>query len=393
MLRAVRQLERRRRRIPENVRVLAWVSFANDVASELAYPILPLFLTVTLGAPVALVGVVEGIAEGVAVGLRGIAGWLSDRIGGSRRRPWIAWGYGLSALSRPLIAAARHWGMVLGGRVVDRVGKALRTAPRDALIRDSSPEDMRGEVFGYHRAFDTAGAVLGPLAAVALLAVGLTLRQTLWLTIPPALLALLLVSRVREAPAAPEVVPSASGRPTRSFWAVIAVWTVFSLGNSSDVFLILRAHELGLGTTLTVLAYAGYNVVYSALSWPLGALSDRVPRRWVLAAGLLVFALVYVGFAKANAGWQVWPLFAVYGAYIAATDGVAKAWVGDHVVGPFSGTAFGIFSAATGAAVLVASIAAGQVWDHVGPAWVFWMGAIAGVVGALGVVVVDRRVD
>jgi len=376
-----------RRRLPENVRALGWVSFANDLASELLYPIVPLFLTVTLGAPVAVLGLIEGIAEGVAVGLRGVSGWLSDRIG-SRRRPWITAGYAASALGRPVLAAAPAWGWVLAARLVDRLGKAARTAPRDALIRDSTPDGRVGASFGYHRSLDTAGAVLGPLAAVGLLAAGLSLRQTLWIAVAPGVAALVLLRSVREArprdpgAEASERVPL-SALP-RTFWIGLGIWVVFSLGNSSDVFLVLRAHDLGLQATLVVLAYAAYNLVYAALSWPLGALSDRLPRPAVLGVGLAVFALVYLGFALAPGAWAVWPLFAAYGVYVAATEGVARAWVADHAPAGASGTAYGLFAAATGGSLLAASIAAGVLWSEVAPAAPFVLGACsATLAGAL----------
>jgi MFS family permease len=219
--------------------------------------------------------------------------------------------------------------------------------------------------------------VVGPLAAVALLAAGVSFRDVLWIAVVPGFLALLLLRAVREAPrAATEPAVATDGAPLpRAFWVVLAIWVVFSLGNSSDVFLLLRAKELGLGTTLVVLSYAAYNVVYSGLSWPLGAISDRYRRELVLGGGLLVFGLVYLGFAVAPGGWAVWPLFAVYGAYIAATDGVARAWVADQVPGRAIGTAYGVFSAATGGALLLASIAAGLLWSHVSPAAPFVLGA------------------
>ena len=373
------RLRAQRRLLPENVRALGWVSFANDLASELAYPVVPLFLTITLGAPVAVVGLIEGIAEGIAVGLRGISGRLSDRAA-HRRVPWIFSGYAVSAVARPVIAAAPTWGWVLGGRVADRLGKAARTAPRDALIKDSTPASLMGASFGYHRALDTAGAVVGPVIAVAVLASGGSLRSVLWLAVIPGFLTLLLLRRVHEKPAAAaspaRVKPAAVPMP-RSFWFVLSVWVVFSLGNSSDVFLLLRSKELGLSSTLVILAYAFYNVVYSGLSWPLGALSDRVSRPLVLAAGLVVFALVYLGFAAASASWAVWPLFIVYGVYIAATEGVARAWVADHAPSGASGTAYGIFAAATGASLLFASVVAGLLWSHVSPSAPFVLGVVS----------------
>lgn len=385
----LRRVGRARRALPQNVRALGWVSFANDFASELIYPVLPLFLTITLGAPVAVLGLIEGIAEGVAVGLRGVAGWLSDRVGG-RRRPWIVTGYALSALARPVVAAAPAWGYVLGGRLGDRVGKAARTAPRDALIRDSTAAALLGASFGYHRAMDTAGAVVGPLIAVLLLAGGWSLRHVLWVAVVPGVLTMVFLTRVREAPKRKavelELDRSAVRRLPRAFWLVLGIWTVFSLGNSSDVFLILRAHDLGLSATLVILAYALYNLVYSALSWPLGALSDRVARTSVLTAGLAVFAVVYLGFALAPGSWAVWPLFAVYGVYIAATEGVAKAWVADFVPSGAAGTAYGLFAAASGGALLVASVVAGLLWSRVGPEAPFLLGAAAAT-GALLLIV------
>ena len=346
---------------------------------------MPLFLRSVLGASFAVVGLIEGIAEGIAVGLRGLAGWLSDRAG-ERRKPWIVAGYGLTSVSRPLLAAANAWGVVLGARLVDRAGKAARTAPRDALIRDSTPPTLLGASFGYHRAMDTAGAVLGPLVAVALLASGTSLRTVLWVAVLPGFATLLLLRAIREAPPSvrEEVLPTGPARRLPApFWTALGIWTVFSLGNSSDVFLILRAKDLGLGFTLTVLAYAAYNLVYTALSWPFGALSDRIPRARVLAGGLVVFALVYLGFAFAPGDWAVWPLFAVYGAYIAATEGVARAWVGDRTPSGLVGTAYGLFAAATGGALLVASVTAGLLWSHVSPRAPFVLGAASSAAALL----------
>lgn len=381
------RIVRASRRLPETVRSLSWVSFANDAGSELAYPVLPLFLTVTLGAPVAVVGLIEGIAEGVTVALRGVAGRLSDRR--ARRKPWIVLGYALTAVARPVVAAAPAWGWVLGARLGDRLGKAARTAPRDALIRDSSPPQLVGESFGYHRALDTAGAVVGPLVAVGLLASGLSLRGVLWVAVIPGAFALLLLARVREMPRHANVPSNTRSRLPRAFWVAVTIWMVFSIGNSSDVFLLLRARDLGLGSTLVVLAYALYNLVYSTLAWPLGALSDRFPRRAVLASGLAVFAGVYIGFAVGPPSWAVWPLFAVYGIYVAATEGVARAWISDRMGGSLAGTAYGVFSATTGAALLGASVTAGLLWSHVSHAAPFALGA-ASAAAALGLLAVVR---
>jgi MFS family permease len=360
-------------RIPENVRAVSIVSLVNDLASELAYPIVPLFVTSVLGAPVAVLGVIEGIAEGAAVGLGTLSGWISDRKGG-RRVPWIAAGYALTATARAAVAAATHWGFVLFGRLTDRTGKAVRTAPRDALIRDSSTPELVGTSFGFHRALDTVGATFGPLVAVVLLAGGVSLRNVLWISVVPGLLAVLLVRRVREAPARAEPLVS-EPQLLPGYWLVVAAAAVFSLGNSSNAFLLLRASNLGLSATLVILAYALYNLVYASLAWPLGSLSDRIPRVVVLGVGFGVYALVYVGLALASDSWAVWPLFVFYGVYVAATDGVLKAWVADHVEGPMAGTAYGIYAGLVGAALLAASVAGGVLWTTVSPAATFWAGA------------------
>ena len=377
------RVEAARKRLPANVRKLGWISLANDAASELAYPIVPLFLTVTLGAPVAIVGLIEGIAEAIATGVRLLSGWVSDRMG-DRRKPWIIGGYGASTVARAMLAAAPGWGLVLAGRIVDRFGKGARSTPRDALIRDSTPAELLGSSFGYHRAMDTAGAVLGPLLAVILLESGVALRGILWVACGLGVITLLVLRGVREAPghdparAAAAVAEREALPPV--FWGAIVVWVVFSLGNSSDAFLVLRARDLGLGVVVVVLAYAVYNVIYCSLSWPFGALSDRVPRPVLLGGGLAVFALVYFGFAVTSHGWTVWPLFAVYGVYIAATEGVARAWIADTLPDRAAvGTAYGIFFLTTAAASLVASVVAGVLWTYVSPRAPFVVGAAAAV--------------
>ena len=377
------------RRIPANVRAVSVVSLVNDLASELAYPVVPLFLTTVIGAPVAVLGLIEGIAEGAAVALGAASGWISDRAGG-RRVPWIAGGYTLTAVSRAAVAVATQWGLVLVGRLADRTGKALRTAPRDALIRDSSRPELVGASFGFHRALDTIGASIGPLVAVVLLTAGMSLRDVLWISVVPGLLAVLLVRRVHEAPAQPEVSHPTS-RLRRGYWWVVSAAVVFSLGNSSNAFLLLRASDLGLSTTLVILAYALYNVVYAGLAWPLGSLSDRVPRAAVLGAGIVVYVLVYAGFAVASGAWAVWPLFALYGLYVAASDGILKAWVADHVEGPMAGTAYGIFAGLVGAALLTASLVGGVLWAAVSPAATFWVGALLAL-ASLPLVVTAARV-
>jgi MFS family permease len=387
------RIKRSRQSLPENVRKLGWISFANDAASELAYPIVPLFLVITLGAPVAVVGVIEGIAEGIATAVRLLAGWVSDRMG-NRRKPWIIGGYGASAVARGALAAAPAWGWVLVARIVDRLGKGARGAPRDALIRDSTPPELRGASFGYHRALDTAGAIIGPLIAVVLLVSGASLRGVLWVACILGAGVLVILRGVREAPGQADTATQAAAPARvplpRPFWAALAVWVVFSLGNSSDAFLILRGRDLGLGAVVVVLAYAVYNMIYASLSWPFGAISDRVPRAIVLGAGLGGFTLVYFGFAVTSNAWAVWPLFALYGVYIAATEGVSRAWIADALPDRAAvGTAYGIFLSATAAAALVASIVAGFLWTYVSPRAPFVVGAAASLIALLLLVVFE----
>jgi MFS family permease len=313
--------------------------------------------------------------------MKGFPGWISDRRGG-RRKPWLVGGYGATGVARVMLAAAPAWGWVLAARTLDRFGQALRAAPRDALISDSTPAAQRGAAFGFYRSVDTLGSILGALGAFALLAADAALRTILWVAAVPGLASLVLLRRVRDVEG-PLVVGSTVLGPTssrlralpRSFWVLVGIWFLFSLGNSSDVFLILRAHNLGLSLALAVLAYFTYNVVQSGLAWPLGSLSDRIERSYVISAGLAVFALVYLGFAYAPGGWAVWPLFAIYGGYIAATEGVARAWVADHAPAGAAGTAYGVFAVTTGVGILAASTIAGILWTHVSARAPFVFGA------------------
>jgi MFS family permease len=360
---------------------MGWTSLVNDAASELLYPVLPLYLVVTLHAPAAAVGLVEGAAGAASQIVGYVVGRRSDRI--HRRLPFVWAGYTLSNIAKPLVALAPAWGWVLGARVLDRTGKGVRTAPRDALLRDSSDPDRVGATFGYHRFMDSAGATVGPLLALALLAAGLSLREVIAFSVVPAVLTMFVLPAVREA--APRADPTSAPPPTRklprAFWAFAAAWVVFSLGNSADVFLLLRSRDLGLSATAVVIAYALYNTLYSGLSWPLGHLSDRLGRRRVLAAGLVVFAAVYAGFGLATGSVVVWPLFALYGCYMGATDGVARALVADVAPERLRATAQGTFRLLTGGSEVVASIVAGVLWSSVAPGAVFALGAGAAVTG------------
>ena len=375
-----------------NVKVLSGVSFLQDAASELLYPVLPLFLVGTLGAPVYAVGVVEGVAEGSAALTKLLAGRLSD---GRAKKPLIALGYGLAAIGKLIVALAALWPVVLAGRAVDRLGKGIRGAPRDALLMVDVDPAARGRVFGLHRAADTAGAVVGPLAGLALYELlGHRIRPLLLVAVVPAVLSVLLVKAVREGPVPDRRTTSralASGAPLSTRLRVlIGVLTAFSLVNFPDALLLLRASQLGLGTAGVIGAYVVYNVVYAGLSYPAGALSDRLPRHLVFAAGLAFFAVGYLGLAFApSAGW-VFVVLPLYGGFAACTDGVGKAWVASLAPAGRQGSAQGAFQGLTGASVLVAGLWAGLAWGGDGRLPLLVSGGV-GVVLAVALAVGGHR--
>lgn len=346
--------------------ILGIVSFLTDISSEMIYPLVPLFLTSVLGAPLAAVGLIEGLAESSASVFKAASGWTSDRL--QRRKPLVVLGYSLSAVAKPLLAAAYVWPFLLFVRFLDRSGKGLRTAPRDALVADVTPAEVRGRAFGFHRSADTLGAVLGPALALAFLAYTDNFRLIFLLAFIPAALALPLLSLVGERRPQPSK-GLASGRMPftqlgRPFYAFLAVSALFALGNSSDVFLLLRARDVGLSVNQVVLAYILFNAVYALLSMPAGIASDRLGRRRVIAAGYLLFAAVYFGFARANAA-LIWPLLAVYGLYMALTEGVGRALVADFVPSQRRASALGLYQGALGVGVLLSSLIAGLLWDHI----------------------------
>lgn len=379
------------RRLGRTVVALAAVSFLTDVSSEMIYPLLPLFLAGTLGAGAGVLGLVEGAAESTAALLKLGSGWWSDRR--PRRKPLVVLGYALSSAVRPLVALAQGAGHVLLVRLADRVGKGLRTSPRDALIADAVDPAVRGRAFGLHRAADHAGAVVGPLVAFALLAAAPgNLRLVFALSAVPAALAVaVLVAAVREGPRpAPARVAPAAGRPLgRGFRAYLAVVLLFTLGNSSDAFLLLRAADLGVAPALVPVLWAMFHLVKAATSTPGGALSDRLGRRPLILAGWAVYALVYLGFARAEAAWHAWALFAVYGAFYGLTEGTEKALVADLVPADRRGAAFGAYHLAVGLGALPASVLFGLVWERLGAPAAFGLGAsLAGAAAALLLVLV-----
>jgi MFS family permease len=379
--------------LTRNLKVVSAVSLLQDAASELLYPLMPILLTSVLGAPVAVVGVVEGIAEGVAAGTKVIAGRLADRF---RKKPLVAVGYGLAAVGKVLVAAAGVWQVVLAGRAVDRLGKGIRGAPRDALLVQDIAVEARGRAFGFHRTADTAGAVIGPLIALAgYELLDHRLRPLLWIAVVPAVLSVLLVFALREAPrrAAPTsaaAVPTAPPPLGSGYWRVVAVLGLFSLVNFPDALLLLRLHEIGFGVTAVILAYVGYNLVYTALSYPAGVVADRMSPRTVVGVGLLVFAVAYFGLGLTEDKLAAWLLIGGYGAYTALTDGVGKAWISGLLPAASQGSGQGIFQGVLGGGVLAAGLWAGLAWGADGHLPLLVSGVAAGLIG-LALLVAPRR--
>ena len=378
-------------RLSRNVYALTAVSFFTDVSSEMIYPLLPAFLTVTLGASASFVGAIEGAAESTPSLLKLASGWWSDRV--QRRKPLVVAGYTIASVMRPLVAVAQSAAQVLVIRVSDRVGKGLRKSPRDALIADSVDPSIRGRAFGFNRTGDHTGGVLGPLIAFALVQwLKMPLRTVFWWAILPGALAVATVLfGVKEVPRHSTARSRGSatlaiGQPLGGrFWAVLAVILVFTLGNSTDAFLLLRAKQLGVPVALAPILWACLHVVKSASSVPGGALSDRIGRKPLLVSGWLLYALVYFAFGRASAAWHAWALFGVYGIFFGLTEGTERALVADMVPADKRGTAFGWYNLTIGLGALPASIVFGAIWDRQGSTAAFDFGAALALAAALGI--------
>lgn len=370
--------------IKKNVFILGLVSLFTDISSEMLYPVIPIFLTAVLGAPMYIVGFIEGIAEGTASILKVISGWYSDKTG--KRKPFVMCGYSVSAISKPLMAFAYVWPLVLVARFLDRFGKGVRTSARDALIADSSPPAQRGRSYGFHRTMDSFGAVLGPMIAILILHLTADNYRLLFIVaFLPALVSILLVAfLVSEQRQVPNTKISFKiSQFGRDFKVFLLISVIFALGNSSDVFLILRAADVGFTVTAVLLCYIVYNITNAIVSYPAGTLSDKLGRRSLMLWGFLIFAAVYLGFALMPANVYVWPLFAIYGVYAAFTDGVGKAYVVDLVPFDKRGTALGIYHTATGVMIIFSSIIAGLLWEFVGSSAPFVYGAATALLCAV----------
>jgi MFS family permease len=387
------------RSLPRNVWAVSLTSFLMDISSEMVINILPLFLFNVLGVRTSIIGLIEGIAEATASILKLFSGWLSDRLHG---RKWLAVaGYGLSAITKPFFLIASTWEAVAAVRWVDRVGKGIRTAPRDALVADSVEEKQRGLAFGFHRAADTAGALLGIIIALAVVwivqanAVDLsdkTFHIVVWISLLPAFLAVLSLAvgakdvAVAGQRAAPRFAFKALGKPFMVFMAIVGI---FTLGNSSDAFLVLRAQNLGMSVTGVLIMLAVFNLIYSLVSTPAGRLSDRIGRRKLIVGGWLVYGFIYLGFGLARSSLQIGVLYAFYGLYYGLAYGTSNALIADLVAENVRGTAYGTYNALIGIMAFPASVIAGVLWQGVngwkgfGPSAPFLFGAAMALLAAL----------
>jgi MFS family permease len=372
--------------LSKNVWSLGWVSLFNDIASEMIYPLLPLFLTQILGAGVIFVGLIEGIAESVSSFLKLFSGWVSDRF--QKRKKIIFFGYALASLTRPYIGMATSAYQVLFLRFFDRVGKGVRASPRDALLSQSCEENERGKAFGFQRAMDHAGAMVGPLVAALLLAT-LTdnLRVVFVLSIIPAFLCLWVLARGVTDIAGRKMTPPPIKLQwkswNRKFKYFLLIITLFTLGNSSDAFLLLRAKDLGIDMVAIPILWFFFHLSKTIFSVPGGALSDRIGRRKVMIVGWTVYGLVYLGFAFASWSYHIWFLFFIYGLFFGLTEGTERAWVADLVEESRRGTAYGAYHFFIGMAALPASLLMGLIWKAVGVKWAFSFGAVMALIAAL----------
>jgi MFS family permease len=382
-------------RIEPGVVLLGWVSFLSDVASDMIFPLLPGFLTRTLHAGPAAIGLIEGVAEATASFMKMLSGWWSDRV--RKRKPMVVAGYSIAAVVRPLVGLAVSWGQVLAIRFADRVGKGIRTSPRDALLADMVSPGHRGRAFGLQRAMDNAGAMAGPLLAAFLLRFVFDDERSVFLlaAVPGIAAVLLLIFRLRETPRrvepAPREAPPPAGALPRAFWAAIAIFVLFTLASSTDAFLLLRARDTGMPIWQLPLLWAVFHGVKAAAGVPGGALADRLGRVRTIIAGWIVYAISYVGFAYVVGPTQLWGLFAFYALFYALTEGAERALVADLVPARVRGRAFGAFHASVGLASLPASVLFGIWWKMFGPHTAFLIGAAIALIASVALLVFGIR--
>jgi MFS family permease len=362
-----------------NVFFAGIVSFFMDVSSEMIYPLIPLFLANVLGINKSMIGLIEGIAEATASLLKVFSGWISDRIG--KRKGLMLAGYAVSTLSRSIIATAGTWQKVLVSRFVDRLGKGIRTAPRDAIIADSTDSARLGRAFSFHRSMDTMGAVVGPAIALVLLQLySNSYKRVFWLSMIPGAMAVLIIALFIREKNSSAVGPVKRPRLTLKLfgWKVkffIFITTLFALGNSSDAFLILRAEQVGIPLFMIPAVYLMFNLVYSLSAIPAGIAADKFGKKKLILLGFILFALLYYGFGTAATETDIWLLFGLYGVFMGLTEGIQKAFLATIIPPDFKATAFGVYSTAAGFAALPASLIGGLLWDRVSPSATFYFGA------------------
>jgi MFS family permease len=373
--------------LSKNVRNLGWVSFFNDVSSEMIYPLLPLFLTQVLGAGVLFVGLIEGIAESVSSFLKLFSGWLSDRF--QKRKGIILFGYSLASITRPFVGLATSAFHILFLRFFDRVGKGVRASPRDALLSQSCKEEERGKAFGFQRAMDHAGAMVGPLiTSLLMLVLTKDLRVIFYLSAIPALFCLLILFRgvtdvTRNRTPTSPALKLHWNKWDKKFKYFLLIITLFTLGNSSDAFLLLRAKDLGIDIVSIPILWFFLHLSKTIFSVPGGSLSDRIGRRKVMILAWTVYGLVYLGFAFASKAYHIWLLFFIYGLFFGLSEGTERAWVADLVEESKRGTAYGVYNFFIGIATLPASLLMGLIWKAIGVQWAFSFGAIMALIAAL----------
>jgi len=369
-----------------NVYVSGIVSFFMDISSEMIYPLVPLFLANTLGVSKSAIGLIEGVAESTASILKVFSGYLSDRLG---NRKWLmVVGYGLSTLTRPIVALATTWHHVFAFRFFDRFGKGVRGAPRDALIAESTEKESLGRAFSFHRSMDTMGAVIGPALAFFLLGIfSMDYRMVFWLSIIPGIIAVLLIIFFIRETKKPATEHSERPRLTLNhfdwrFKFFVLIATIFAIGNSSDVFLILRAEQKGIPAVMIPVVYLFFNLVYSISAIPAGIAADRFGKKRVILTGFVLFAILYYGFAVASDATAIWILFGLYGVFMGLTEGIQKAFLATIIPQEFKATAFGVYNTIVGIAMFPASLIGGWLWDHVSPSATFYFGAITASLSA-----------
>ncbi len=376
--------------ITKPVFIVSAVSFLNDIASDMVYPIVPIFLTTIIGAPVQILGLIEGVAESTSSFLRVASGFASDKL--EKRKPFIIIGYALSATSKLFYAVAGTWQMVLAGKFADRFGKGTRTSARDAFIAENTEEKHRGRAFGFHRSMDTLGAVFGPLIGILLLKYFNGDFKTIFLvSLIPALIALALlylyihddktkIAKIKLKLPFREIVKNLP----KPFAVFLVINCMFAIGNSSDSFLILRANNLGASLIISTLLYALFSFFYSIFSIPAGIVADKIGQRRVMTLGFIIFAFVYLAFGFVHSTNYLWILFPIYGIYMALTDGVGKSFIANIVDSDYLATAYGIYQFAIGFCAFFASLIAGFLWAEVGVASPF---AFGGIMSLLAVII------